>query len=277
MHAEVAEFRSRCATLARHRLISVGRPLDLSCLADWPDGVPDSAGFKELVSTSYKVWWETWKLDIRFLLGYRPQGAARDFDGLINELRHSQQHSDTDELNAKAAKWASDLCGGRDPATPDDWLTCGTALMVAFDAAIDVLCQTVLQHQSPHFRAAWQAKVDVSEEAVVVRVAADLGMHLNEKQQGYHVRQVRTRWAGYPLRKGEQTDNVLTAFAEQSLISRTQTLPCSYLDVLGELKVLGRREAVHALHLAHAVAEITQLVGEPYIKQLKEVWALLHA
>ncbi len=277
MHAEVEEFRGRCATLARHRQISIGTPLDLSLLESWPDGVQDRAGFKELVSATYQLWRETWKLDVRFLMSRQLQVATRDFDRLINQLRTSQQHADTGTLDEEAAQWARDVCGGRNPATSDDWRACGTALMDALNTAIGALCQTVVQNQSSDFRAAWQAKVSVSEEAVVLRVAADLGLQLNNSQVGSAVSQVKRRWAGYRLKPGEVADDVLASYAEQSLISRTESLPCSYLDVLGALEVLGRREAVHALRLAHAVAEITHAVGESYMKRLKEVWALLHS
>lgn len=275
MRAEFAEFRGHCATLARHRQISVGVALDLTSLASWPDGVQDRAGFKELVSAAYQLWRETWKIDVRFLMSQRQNGPAQDFDRLVDKLRTSQQHADTGTPDAESAQWARTVCGGHDPELPDDWLACGTALMTAFNAAISALCQIVAQHQSPGFRTAWQAKVDVSEEAVVVRVAADLGIQLNAGLQGYHVSQVKRRWAGYRMKRGEVSADVLAAFAEQSLISRVETLPCSYLEVLGELGVVGTREAVRALHLAHAVAEITQAVGESYMKQLKEVWALL--
>jgi hypothetical protein len=275
MHAEIAEFRDRCATLAQHRQISVGTALDLSRLTTWPADVQDQASFTTLVSAAYQLWRENWKLDVRFLMDRRPQGTARDFDRLINQLRTSQQHADSSGADAAAGQWARTVCGDREPETSEDWLACGIALMVALNDAIGVLCRTVTQHQSQDFRAAWQAKVGVSEEAVVLRVAADLGLRLHKSQVGSHVSRVKGRWAGYRLKPGEVADNILASYAEQSLISRYESLPCSYLDVLGELGVLGTREAVHALHLAHAVAEITHASGEPYMKRLKDVWVLL--
>ncbi|MGZ3100501.1 hypothetical protein [Streptomyces sp. H72] len=249
--------------------------LDLSFLASWPDSVQDEASFKDLVSTAYKLWWETWKLDVRFLMGYRIQGGARDFDLLINQLRTSYQHADVGKQDKQAERWAKVACGGRNPATSGDWMACGTVLMKTFNIAIGVLCETITQNRSNAFRTAWQTKVAVSEEAVVVRVAADLGMRLNDGSRGFHVSQVKRRWAGYKLRKGEAADDVLAGFAEESLISRTGRLPCSYFDVLSELKVLGTPRAVPALRLAHAVAELTRVVGESYMKRLHEVWALL--
>lgn len=275
MHAECVEFRIRCTTLARHRQISIGMTLDLSFLTSWPDSVQDEADFKELVSTAYKLWWETWKLDIRFLIGYKTQSGARDFDYLINQLRTSHQHTGVNKQDEQAERWAKSVCGGRDPATSADWMACGIALMKAFNTAIDVLCQTITQNRSNAFRTAWQAKVAVSEEAVVVRVATDLGMILNDGLRGFHVNQVNRRWAGYKLPKGEVAGDILAAFAEESLISRTGRLPCSYLDVLSALKVLGTPDAVPALRLAHAVAELTRVVGESYMERLNDVWALL--
>ncbi|MFE2867252.1 hypothetical protein [Embleya sp. NPDC059259] len=250
--------------------------LDLSFLDTWPDNVQDEAGFKELVSTAYKLWWETWKLDVRFLMGYgQPAGGARYFNDLINSLRTSYQHAGADEQDKQAELWVKSACGGRGPATSDDWMACSTALMKTFNTAIDLLCRTITKNRNKAFRSAWQTKVDVSEEAAVVRVAADLKMTLNDGLRRMHVSQVERRWAGYRPRRGETTADVLAAFAEQSLISRTGNLPCSYSDVLSELKVLGTPKAVPALRLAHAVAELTGAVGETYMKRLKEVWVLL--
>lgn len=276
MRAECEDFRTWCTTLAKHRQISVGMALDLSLITAWPDIVQDEAGFKALVSRAYKLWWETWKLDVRFLISYRPRGDARDFDRLINLLRTSYQHAGADKQDKQAKDWAMTVCDGREPATSDDWMACGTALMKAFNTAIEVLCQTITQNRNNEFRTAWQTKVAVSEEAVVMRVAADLGMRLNDGLRGTHVAQVKRRWAGYTLRRGETADDILAAFAEESLISRTGKLPCSYFDVLSELNILGKPEAVPAIRLAHAVAELTRAVGEPYMKRLNEVWALLH-
>ncbi|RPK83254.1 hypothetical protein EES45_07110 [Streptomyces sp. ADI97-07] len=275
MRAECEEFRIRCTTLARHRQISIGMALDLSFLASWPDSVQDESDFKELVSTAYKLWWETWKLDVRFLVDYRAKSGARDFNQLINQLRTSYQHTGVDKQDEQADRWVKAVCGGRYPATPADWMACGIALMKAFNTAIDVLCRTITQNQNNEFRAAWQTKVAVSEEAVVVMVAADLGMRLNDGLRGFHVSQVKRRWAGYKLRKGEVASDILARFAEESLISRTGRLPCNYLDVLSALKVLGTPDAVPALRLAHAVAEITRMVGESYMKRLHDVWTLL--
>lgn len=56
-----------------------------------------------------------------------------------------------------------------------------------------------------------------------------------------------------------------------------ETLPCGHLEVFTELEVLGTGDAVAALHLAHAVAEITGVSGEAYLKRLKDVWLSLRA
>jgi hypothetical protein len=60
-------------------------------------------------------------------------------------------------------------------------------------------------------------------------------------------------------------------------VSRMEMLPCDYVDVLTELEVLGKRDAIPALHLAHAVAEITGVSGDAYLKRLKDVWLSLRA
>jgi hypothetical protein len=274
MRSENVEFKRLCITLAQHRQISVGEPLDISFLASWPSGVQSSADFARLVSAAYQMWRENWKLDIGFLLGHRRDGAARDFDDLINQLRTSQQHADNSAAKTRFALWTRDACGGRDPVTADDWLACGTALMTVLNAGVGVLCQTAAG-QGPSFRSAWQEKVGESPEAAVLRVAADLGLQLSQQQHQYHARQVAGRWRNYHLRSGEVATDVLASFAEQTLVSRVESLPCGYQEVLAELEVLGSRDAVYTLHLAHAVAEITGASGEAYIKRLKEVWTLL--
>jgi len=276
MQDEITEFSRLCRTLAQHRAISVGEPLDISFFASWPADVQSSAAFAELVSAAYQMWRESWKLDIGFLLGHRRDGGARDFDNLIYHLRTAQQHTDNSAANARFALWAKGACAGRDPVTADDWLSCGTALMTALNAGMSVLCQTAARPDQ-FFRSAWQAKVSESPEAAVSRVASDLGLQLNLEQRAYHVRRVAGRWKNYRLRPGEVAPDVLASFAEQTLVSRVDPLPCGYQDVLAELRMLGLRDAVSALHLAHAVAEITGASGDAYIKRLKETWTLLRA
>lgn len=275
MDVEIEEFRTRCTAFARNRQISIGMALDLSFLATLPGKVENEAGFKQLVSTAYKLWWETWKLDVRFLIGHSGQSGARDFNDLINTLRTSHQHADVKAQNREADDWAKKVCDGRIPNTSDDWTACGVALMKMFNKAVGALCQIITQKQSKGFRTAWQTKVAVSEEAIVARVAADLGVRLNDRTRGLHIHQVKRRWASYRPRRGEVAEDVLAAFAEESLISWTRKLPCSYFDVLNNLEILGKPEAVPALRLAHAVAEITHAVGESYMKRLSEVWTLL--
>jgi hypothetical protein len=191
-------------------------------------------------------------------------------------MRTAQQHTDNREANTRSALWAKSVCGGRDPVTADDWLSCGTALMTALNAGMSVLSQTAARRDQS-FRSAWQAKVSESPEAAVSLVASDLGLQLNRGQHAYHVRQIAARWKNYRLRPGEVATDVLASFAEQTLISRMSPLPCGYQDVLAELRMLGSRNAVPALHLAHAVAEITSASGDAYMKRLKEVWTLLRA
>lgn len=274
MHVEVTEFKGLCATLAQHRRGAVGEPLDTSFLTSWPASVQTSADFAGLVSAAYQMWRENWKLDIGFLLGHRRDGAARDFDRLIYQLRTSQQHTDNSEATARFTLWTRAACAGSDPATADDWLSCGTALMTELNAGVRVLCQTAARGDRS-FRSAWRAKVSETPEAAVTRVAADLGLQLNQWQRQNHARQVAGRWKNYRLRPGEDATDVLASFAEEALISRVDPLPCSYQDVLAELGMLGSPDAVSALHLAHAVAEITTASGDAYLKRLKETWAFL--
>jgi hypothetical protein len=274
MHDEVTEFKRLCSTLAQHRRGSVGEPLDTFFLASWPASVQTSADFAGLVSAAYQMWRENWKLDIGFLLGYRRDGAARDFDRLIYQLRTHQQHADNSEATARFTQWTRAACAGGDPATPDDWLSCGTALMTELNEGVHVLCQTAARGDRA-FRSAWQAKVSETPEAAVTRVAADLGLQLSQWQHQKHALQVANRWKNHRLKPGQDATDVLASLAEQALVARVDSLPCSYQDVLAELGMLGSPDAVSALHLAHAVAEITSTSGDAYLKRLKETWAFL--
>lgn len=276
MHGEITEFRGLCSTLAQHRRISVGEPLDTSFLASWPTDVQSGADFARLVSAAYQMWRENWNVDIGFLLGYRRNGAAHDFDRLIYQLRTSQQHADNREARTRFVLWTRDACSGRDPATADDWLSCGTALMAALNAGAHSLCQTAARGDKP-FRSAWLAKVSETPEAAVTRVADDLGLQLHPRQRQYHARQVAGWWKKYRLGQGEDARDVLASFAEESLVSRVERLPCSYQDVLTELGMLGSHDAVAVLHLAHAVFEITNTSGDEYLMRLRDAWELLRA
>jgi hypothetical protein len=274
MHAEVTELKGLCATLTQHRRGSVGEPLDTSFLASWPASVQTSADFAGLVSAAYQMWHENWKLDIGFLLGYRRDGAARDFDLLIRQLRTHQQHTDNPAATARFTLWTRAACAGGDPATVDDWLSCGMALMIELNAGVRVLCQTAARGDRS-FRLAWRAKVSETPEAAVTRVADDLGLRLSQWQHQKHALQVANRWKNYRLRPGQAAAGILASFAEEALVARVDPLPCSYEDVLAELGTLGSPDAVSALHLAHAVAEITSTSGDAYLKRLKETWAFL--
>lgn len=275
MHDEIAAFRRLCQTLVLRRKTTIGLDLEMSFLERWPVDVRNAADFTALVTAAYELWRERWKLDIAFLSSYRSDGAAHEFSKLIQHVRTAQQHVDNPYAIAFYQRWRQEICGGREPEIADDWLMCGKALMAALNAGMNVLCQTAARGRDLSFRAAWQAKMSETPEAAVSRVADDLGIWLNPGQRAWHVRQVERRWSGYRLRRGEAAADVLSSHAEEALVSRVGKLPCDYVDVLTELEVLGMRDAVPALHLAHAVAEITGAFGDAYLKRLKDVWLSL--
>lgn len=275
MHDEIAEFRRLCTMLAEHRRISVGAPLDTSILDSWPAETAGRADLAASVSTAYQLWREDWKPDISFLRSYATGGAARDFDDLIYQLRTALQHRDNGGAVARFAAWTRAACGGQDPLTGDDWLACGVALMAALNEALAQLCRTAARGREAAFRSAWQSKVSESPEAAVLRVADDLGLQLSMGQRGYHTRQVARDYDRHRLRPGDVAASVLDSYAERTLVSRMSPLPLGYMDILAELGMPGSSDAIAALHLAHAVAELTSTTGDVYLKRLTEVWALL--
>lgn len=275
MHDEITEFRRLCTVLSQHRRISVGEPLDISLLDSWPVETSGRADFAALVSAAYQLWREDWKPDISFLRSYATGGAARDFDSLIYQLRTALQHRDNDGAIASFAAWTRAACDGKDPLTGNDWLACGVALMAALNEALAQLCRTATRGREAAFRSVWQSKVSESPEAAVMRVADDLGLRLSPNQRGYHTRQVAREYDRYRLRPGDAAASVLDSYAERTLVSRMSPLPVGYMDILAELEVVGSPDTVPALHLAHAVAELTSTTGDVYLKRLTEVWALL--
>ena len=278
MRSEVTEFRQLCVTLAQHRRISVGDALDTGFLSSWPADVSSEAQFGELVSQAYQLWKESWRLDVGFLLAETRDGdAAHFFDKLIYDVRTAIHHSDNDAAERRYANWAADACEGRHPVSSQDWHAVGTALMSAFNAAMAVLCSCAARTRDATFRTAWSAKVSESPEEIVLRVASDLGMRLSQGQRDYHAREITKRWSRFTLRSGQVAASVLEDFAEQSLLSRVGRIPCRYQDVLDELRVLGTPRAVGALHLAHAVFEITGARDDDYLKVLKATWIMLRA
>jgi len=276
MKNEVADFHTRCLVLSVHRSVCVGEQLDTSFLESWPANVRSSADFTALTSAAYRMWREIWKLDIGFLLGSRRDGAAYEFDQLIYALRTAAQHTDNPASVERSQQWLRIACGGKNPQTADDWHQCGTFLMKAINAGMEVLNQTAaIARRDPASMANWQAKVAESPEAAITRVAADLGLRLNPRQRGDHGRRIASQWKYYVLRPDEAAVDALADLAERALVSRMDPLPCDYLDILDELRVLGSGDAVPALHLAHAVAEITGATGEDFLKRVGATWALL--
>ncbi|MFF0047820.1 hypothetical protein [Streptomyces sp. NPDC005498] len=277
MLVELEEFKRSCRTLSEHRRICTGEPIFIPVAESWPSSVRSDAEFGALVSAAYKLWRESWKLDVGFLLGQRgADGPARYLDRLIYQLRTAQQHTDNDEARTRWGEWTRDACGGHPPVTDDDWAACGRELMAAVNAAIDCLCKLAGSgRRMESFRQEWRAKGEESTVGVVTRVASDLGMHLRGGQRAHHERQVERHWSRHRLRSGETAADVLAAFAECSLLSEMEALPCSYQWILDELRVLGTADAIPALRLAHAVAEISRTTGETYVKLVESTWVTL--
>lgn len=279
MDSELDEFENRCRVLSQHKRLCTGEPLLVPSRSQWPATVQDEASFSLLVSGTYKLWRETWKLDIGFLVRAKGDStAARQFDQLIYQLRTADQHTDNATATTCRAEWTSNSCGGHSPASQKDWAACGRALMLALNVA--VTCLTTLaatNRNEPVFRQAWRAKYAESAQAVVTKVAADLNLNLPAATLQYHERQVERRWSRYRLRSGETAAQVMAAFAECSLVANLGRLPCDHLDILDELQVLGTKDAVAALRLAHSVAEISLAKGDAYVKLVTSTWATLRS
>src|SRR2546423_14423541 len=156
MQGEITDFRNRCLVLSVHRSVCVGEPLDMSFLESWPADVHSSADFSTLVSAAYRMWRESWKLDIGFLLGNRRDGAAYEFDQLIYTLRTAAQHTDNRAAEERSRRWLKLACAGRNPETAGDWHQCGTLLMKTLNAGMEVLNQSAAIIRRDQVRlAAW--------------------------------------------------------------------------------------------------------------------------
>lgn len=277
MHSELDQFKRLCQTLSQHRKLCTGEAIPLPDIGTWPQRVRTEEDFTALVSAAYKLWRENWKLDIGFFLSQpRADGLIHAFDQLIYHLRTAQQHTDNSDATARWNTWTSNACAKEAPVTADDWSACGRALMTEINNAVDGLCRwAAAGRQRQPFRQAWQAKTAESVAAAVSRVASDLGLYLNDGQRKYHVRTVEQRWSKYRLRPGDTAPGVLASLAERSLVSQLAALPFDYEWLLDELRVLGTTDAVPALRLAHAVAEISGTDGEKCLELVKSTWVTL--
>ncbi len=277
MHDEVQAFKRSCRELSEHRRICTGEELDVAIIETWPGQVRSFTEFGALVSKAYILWRENWRLDVAFLLSLRrADGAARDFEHLIYQLRTAKEHDDNPDAVARWDTWTTAVCGGTAPTTENNWAACGRELMVQLNAAIVCLCKLAAAcRRDASLRQAWQAKVGESVAAMVNSVADDLGMSLRPGQLSYHVREIEKRWKRYRLRHGETPAKVLASLAERSLVSDMEALPCDHQQILDELGVLGTADAIAVLHLAHAVAEISSTSGETYLKLVESTWTAL--
>ncbi|MFM9550820.1 hypothetical protein ACKI19_00695 [Streptomyces caniscabiei] len=279
MNSELDEFEKRCRILSQHKSLCTGESLVVPPRTQWPDAVRDEASFSAVVSGVYKLWRENWKLDVGFLLRARGDSTvAREFDQLIYELRTADQHTDNAAATARRAEWTKSACGGHTPASSDDWAACGRALVVGLNAAVASLTSLAAANRTqPTFQHAWQAKYSESVQSVVTQVAADLNLNLPRASRQHHEGQVERRWSKYTLRPGETAAQVIASFAESSLVSSLGRLPCDYVEILEELQVLGTKDAVAALRLAHSVAEISLAKGDAYLKLVTSTWTTLRS
>lgn len=261
--------------LSAQKRICTGTPFPPLELPKWPQEISSEALFRDLVSRCYILWRESWKQDIWFLLGLgRSNDAAKSFDQLIYALRTSHQHTGNERASRAANEWFETACGGSHPAAADDWQSCGHALIrTMVEAITDLSSSAAWARKHQRLRQAWREKGVESIESTVASVAADLGLRLQDGTLAHHVRQVERRWSRYRLRAGEEPDQALAALAEADLVSRLSPLRCSYLDVLDELNVLGSRDAVPALLLAHGVAGVSGLSGEALVRAVATIWA----
>lgn len=279
MRTGLTELKSASRELSEYRRTCTGEALDISAVEALPTAVLTAEEFDSVVTSSYMLWRETWKIDVGFLAGPRRTGGPTwDFDELINDLRTAAQHSDNSAAKTRRMKWLNDVCGGRSPSTDEDWTSCAVALLGEFAAAVRYLSKRAAARRTdPQFRRDWQDRISASVESIVRRVADDLGMYLNPSSFGYHVRQVERRMSSNRPRRGETMTEMLASFAERSLISGIQALPCKYEEILDALEVLASPDAVPALHLAHAVAEISRTAGDAFLDLVEATWDYLRA
>jgi len=275
--AELDEFEKHCRALSQHKMTCTGEPLSSPPRSEWPGLVTTRGDFHTLVSSVYKLWRESWKLDVGFLrTATGDSRVARDFDQMIYQLRTAMQHTDNPDAMAYMTEWTNDLCGGHNPTSKEDWSACGRALIAALSEAVVSLTAIAVANRSQEsFRHAWWAKYSESIQAVVTRVAADLNLNLTVTAKQHHERQVEKRWSRHRLRAGETASQVMASFAEASLVAEVRRLPGDYTEILDELRVLGTNDAVAALRLAHSVAEISGTTGETYVKLVTSVWTTL--
>lgn len=120
MDSELREFDRIRTVLSQYRRMCTGEPIPFPEAPPWPRHSRSEAEFDAVVSAAYKLWRESWKLDVGFLLGQRggSHEAARAFERLVNSLRTAAQHHDNPAATEARAVWTAAACGARSPPPP---------------------------------------------------------------------------------------------------------------------------------------------------------------
>lgn len=278
MWDEIEQLQATIDDLSLNKRICTGQPFDTLDTTNLPRVVDSEEGFRALVSEFYKLWHEKWRIDVGFLLtsGKSAAGQAKHFGWVLKQIRTAHQHS-TDRGAVRALMdWQYQTCGKYVLSAPEEWAKCASELIVQLRGAVSdltTIADGLRHHESD--RLAWQTRVNESVGSAVIRVATDLGLRLTPRNIDYHKRQVEGRWQMHKVPAGTDARLALDSLVERQLLSLADELPCSYLDILQELNVVGSRRALAAIQLAHAVAAISRTRGEAFLKLVATTWSTL--
>jgi hypothetical protein len=263
--ADLDALAADIAGVVRIKTSATGEILPAPDVRTWTFDVVSQADFRALVSDCYTWWKEAWSTEIQTLARLsRPHTRAlNDFTTTVNNLRTSHQHTPQPGVKAfaSASAWIAQACGTDPPTDAAEWAACGEAFTdqtcaagaALAAAAADVVADPALAKQWADLTA---TRASVDPTATTDVVLQDLGLSYSPHRLEYIRRQVDTQWKRRATTTADNAQAALEAVVEAVLIGTSfLPLPCGYSEVLDRLGIAGNLAAVHALWLAHAVAE----------------------
>ncbi|MBD1591600.1 hypothetical protein HC744_06055 [Arthrobacter sp. S1_S22] len=278
MKSELSSVLSQVDKFAKVKELATGLPLQSPDLGEWGDVSASEVDFKSIVSTVYICWRELWRSEITFLTSRLGSSVEiTSFSSLIYDLRTSYYHSDNSECIGRAQAWMDAKCEGQ-PSSPHDWNLVAVALLSELVAVLGVVNSKALSaYRDERLRNEWATLDGLSADRIVLIVASDLGLNFNQGTMQFHVREVQKKIDKIRPGRGIDITRRAESLAEAHLTARFRPLPIHYRDLLEDLNLTGKPAAESCLRLAHAVAEITSLKGEDFLKLFRRMWQVLMA
>lgn len=291
MTLELARVQRLSEVVSEKRQTLTGHRLMPPNTASWPPEASSSALFSELVTAMYIWFHEAWGDEVGYLIEVARRLAVsspevRKFDGLIIDLRTSQQHSPNRESVRRSKSWYREVVGSETPATEGQWDRCGTELVVSCKSALSELVAIVNAVAADASAATeWSVRIAAATAhdpmAQLSVVVADLGVHVSPGQRGHLERAIGHDWGRRrsALTSIDDLEEQLANTVERVVVGwAMNSLPCPYEDVLEASDARPGREAIGALELAHAVADLVDFdSATDFLDYFARIWSAVDA